>query len=85
MYWDIIEVKPKKNLTLWVRFKDNTTGNVQFTDSYLTGVFIPLKDPEFFNCVFINDGVVTWPGDLDLAPDAMYHEIKKHGTYIITD
>ena len=30
MYWDIIEVKTEKKLTLWVRFEDNTTGNVQF-------------------------------------------------------
>ena len=24
-------------------------------------------------------GRVAWPGGLDLAPDAMYHDIKLHG------
>lgn len=85
MYWDIVEVKPSAHFTLLVRFKDDTTGSVQFSDSYLTGVFAPLKNPEFFNRVFVNDGAVAWPGDLDLAPDAMYHEIKKHGKFLLKD
>jgi hypothetical protein len=85
MYWDIIEVRPSAPLTLLVRFQDNTTGCVELTDHYLTGVFAPLKNPEFFNRVFINNGAVTWPGELDLAPDAMYHEIKKHGKCLLKD
>jgi hypothetical protein len=85
MYWDIVEVKTSAHLTLVVRFRDNTTGSVQFTDHYLTGVFAPLRNPEFFNRVSVNNGAVTWPGDLDLAPDAMYHEIKKHGKCLFKD
>lgn len=85
MYWDIIEVKPSTHLTLLVRFKDNTTGSIEFTDNYLTGVFSPLKDPEYFNSVYINGGVISWPGELDLAPDVMYHEIKKHGKCLLKD
>ena len=29
--------------------------------------------------LFVEHGAVTWPGELDLAPDAMYREIKKNG------
>jgi hypothetical protein len=32
--------------------------------------------PVRFAEVRVTDGVVTWPGDLDLAPDAMYDEIR---------
>jgi hypothetical protein len=29
-------------------------------------------------------GAVTWPGEIDLAPDAMYEEIKQNGTWALT-
>jgi len=83
MYWDVIEVKPEKNCTLWVRFADQTKGRVKFTEQYLSGVFEPIKDPNFFNQVFISEGVVSWPGELDLAPDAMYKEIQAKGEWIL--
>ena len=31
----------------------------------------------------VEDGFVTWPGDLDLAPDAMYQAIKNHGEWVL--
>jgi hypothetical protein len=40
----------------------------------------------FFGIVIearVTDGVVTWPGDLDLVPDAMYDEIRAHGRWDI--
>ena len=33
-------------------------------------------DENFFKQVFIDDGAVAWPGDIDLAPDAMYAEVS---------
>lgn len=36
------------------------------------GVFTALQDPELFKQVSIDHGVVTWPDELDLAPDAMW-------------
>jgi len=32
---------------------------------------------------YVNDGAVTWPGELDLAPDAMYDEIKANGRWVV--
>jgi len=83
MYWDVMKVMPKGELTLWVSFADGTSGYVTFLKQFLTGVFEPLKDPNFFNQVFVADGVVMWPGEVDIAPDAMYHEIKKRGEWIL--
>jgi hypothetical protein len=28
-------------------------------------------------------GSVSWPGDIDLAPDAMYREIKSTGEWVL--
>jgi Protein of unknown function (DUF2442) len=43
----------------------------------LAPVFEPLKDPEFFRQVRIDEfGAVCWPNGADLAPDALYDKIK---------
>lgn len=83
MDWDVTEVSVIDNLVLSVRFADGTTGEVRFTPEHLTGVFSPLKDSAFFAQVYISGGAVTWPNDIDLAPDAMYQEIKKHGLWVL--
>jgi hypothetical protein len=43
----------------------------------------PLKDEVLFRRVYVEQGAVTWPGELDLAPDAMYDEIKRHGEWVL--
>ena len=83
MYWDVTHVKPKQHLTLTVKFSDGLQGLVYFKPSHLTGVFEPLKDEAYFNKVFVEHGVVTWPGDLDLAPDAMHAQIKRNGCWVL--
>jgi hypothetical protein len=76
MYWDVVEVKPEPNHSLFVRFKDGLAGHVHLAKDQLTGVLAPLRDEQFFNQVFINSGAVTWPGEIDLAPDAMYAQVS---------
>lgn len=83
MYWDVISVEPIDYLALKVTFIDGLEGTVHFKPSHLTGVFESLKDKNYFNKVYVNHGVVTWPGELDLAPDAMHNEIKKNGSWIL--
>ena len=75
MYWDIVEVKPEPDCCLFVRFQDGLSGRVRFRPEELTGVLAPLREPPFFNRVFIDQGAIAWPGNIDLAPDAMYHQI----------
>ena len=77
MYWDVVEVKPEPGFRLFVRFKDGLSGCISLKDDQLTGVLAPLREPSFLNRVFIDCGAVTWPGELDLAPDAMYRVIAK--------
>jgi hypothetical protein len=42
------------------------------------GVFAKLADPSLFAQVTLDYGAVAWPGDLDLAPDAMHAAIQEH-------
>ena len=83
MDFDVVDVRPVMPMALQVWFADGTTGQVRFEPSHLTGVFEVLKDPILFAQARVESGAVTWPGDLDLAPDAMYTEIKARGEWIL--
>jgi hypothetical protein len=82
MDWDVTDVMLVDQAALWVRFRDGVEGPVRFLPTFFRGVFAHLRDPEQFRKVSVVDGVVTWPGDLDLAPDAMHDRIKTGGEWI---
>lgn len=75
MYWDVVEVKPEPGYRLFIRFKDGLAGRVQLQREELAGALAPLLDEQFFKRVFIDCGAVAWPGEIDLAPDAMYAQV----------
>jgi hypothetical protein len=84
--WRVIEVRALTGYRLAVRFTDGTSGEVNLSrliKSKNAGVFAGLQDPVLFAKVYLECGVVMWPGEIDLAPDAMYDEIKKKGEWII--
>src|SRR5437762_513961 len=83
--WKVVAVRPLPDYRLHVRFVDGTEGDVDTSGLVFgedAGVFEALRDPATFAQVRIEHGAVTWPGDLDLAPDAMYDEIKTNGHWI---
>ena len=84
MPWDIKAVEPLDGYRLHVRFVDGLEGEVDMSErvhSPRAGVFAVLADPDIFAQVYVEFGAVTWPGELDLAPDAMHDEIKKNGVW----
>lgn len=83
MEWDVTEVKITGEFAIFVRFNDGVEGVVKFSPSFFRGVFSHLHEQSQFQQVRVIDGVVTWPGELDLAPDAMYNEIKRNGEWLL--
>ena len=81
MHWEVVEVKAEPHYCLFVRFKDGVAGRLQLRPEELTGALAPLRDAQFFGQVHIDQGAVAWPGEIDLAPDAMYARIagQRHG------
>ena len=53
------------------------------SDKVIGTVFEPLRDPSFFSQAALHLGTVEWPGEIDLAPDAMYDEIRAHGVWLL--
>ncbi len=84
---DVAEVRALDGFRLHVRFNDGVEGHVDMNaliHSPGAGVFAQLADPVLFAQAYIQYGAVTWPGQLDLAPDAMYSELKKTGEWVLT-
>jgi hypothetical protein len=79
----VVSVRVMDHLRLAVRFRDGLAGEVILKESHLRGVFESLRDPALFAQVSCEEGFVEWPGELDLAPDAMYDEIRAHGQWIL--
>ena len=84
--WRVVHVEPRPDFRLVVRFADGLTGEVNMLNRIHTanaGVFAKLSDPQRFAKVRILHGAVTWPGGLDLAPDAMHDAIEQHRVWTI--
>ncbi|MBX9836149.1 MAG: DUF2442 domain-containing protein [Burkholderiaceae bacterium] len=78
MYWDVVQVQSVAPRELRVQFADGLSGVVRIDTSFCTGVFNPLLNDQVIGSAQVSNGVVVWPNGLDLAPDTMYHEIKRN-------
>ncbi len=84
--WRLTSAEALPGFRLRVRFNDGTEGMVELkglVHSSAAGVFAALRDESVFRQARVVLGAITWPGGLDLAPDAMHRAIKKHGTWIV--
>lgn len=80
----VTEVQALEGWRLRVRHNDGVSGLVdmsQLVHAPHAGVFAALKDEALFRQVFLDLGAVTWPGEIDLAPDAMHDEIEANGEW----
>lgn len=84
-YWRVTEVSVVGDYAVRVRFMDGLEGIVRFLPGFFRGVFSHLSDAAQFRQVTVVGGAVTWPGELDLAPDAMHEEIKQRGGEWVVD
>ncbi|MHB8302463.1 MAG: DUF2442 domain-containing protein [Acidobacteriaceae bacterium] len=82
--WRVTMVEALPGFRLQVAFADGLRGVVDMSGlvhSPKAGVFAALADPHIFAQVKLEHGAVTWPGEVDLAPDAMHTAIQKHGEW----
>jgi len=69
-------------------FNDGLTGIVDvfaLVHGLDAGVFEALRDPAFFARAYLDCGAITWPNGADLAPNAMYKEIRRSGVWYVLD
>jgi hypothetical protein len=77
---DITSVEVVGDYRLRLTFADGTVGDVDFSDREWRGVFEPLADPAQFARVEADPeaGTISWPGGLDMAPEPLYAEARRH-------
>jgi hypothetical protein len=83
--WRVDSVEVLPNYCLRVVFNDGVAGLVwmkRLIQSDSAGVFAVLADPVRFAEVRVELGVVSWPGEIDLAPDAMHAAIGSAGKWV---
>jgi hypothetical protein len=75
---DIVEAKPLGGYRLYLRYADGATGELDLMPLLqFTGIFEPLRDPQFFAQVRVNPdiGTIVWPNGADLCPDVLRHHL----------
>jgi len=77
MIVDVIEVRYLHDYTIWVRFDDGTSGEVDLAGELDGPVFEPLRDLEYFRQVSIPPdlGTIAWPNGADFAPEFLYEKV----------
>ena len=80
---DVVDARVTGDLEFAVRFADGLEGRVRLRESHLFGVFEPLKDVRLFRRLRVTEGFVSWPEEIDLAPDAMYEAIRRDGLWVL--
>jgi hypothetical protein len=77
---DITDVEVVGDYRLRLTFADGTVGDVDFSDREWRGVFERLRDPAEFARVKVDAeaGTISWPGGLDMAPEPLYTEARRH-------
>jgi hypothetical protein len=70
----VVAVKVVAPFTLEVTFKDGFHRRYEMDLTNRSGVFEPLKDPDYFAKAFVDEelGTVCWPNGVDIAPERLY-------------
>ena len=81
--WSIIKFKILPNYRIEIEFADGTAGIADLSPRLCQGLlgdgYDPLCDLKMFSQAYLEHGALTWPGGIDLAPDAMYDRIRASG------
>jgi hypothetical protein len=77
---DVTAVEVIGDYRLRLTFQDGTVGDVDLSGREWRGVFEPLGDPSYFARVEVDAeaGTIAWPDGLDLAPEPLYAEARRH-------
>ena len=83
---DVVAVQALEGFRVRVQFFDGLEGEVdmgRLVNSSSAGVFAELADPVRFAQVYVQYGAVCWPGEIDLAPDAIYAAFVQSGEWVL--
>lgn len=72
----VLSVEYSKDYILKIKFSDKTIKLVDLKEkvAQAKGIFLPLKDQEYFKQVSVDDccASICWPNGADICPDVLY-------------
>jgi len=73
-----IQVKAINQYLIWLKFADNTEGQIDLSHLINKPVFQSWLNPAIFNNVYIDieTDAIAWDENIELCPDNLYLKIK---------
>ena len=72
MLLDVIEVEALPEYVLLVQFENGEKRRFDLSPYMDKKPFVRLKNLHCFKQAFVENGTVAWPGNIDIAPEALY-------------
>ncbi len=82
MIW-VIEAKALPEYRLWVRFSDDSEGEVdlkEFIANDTRPIVSALRAPEVFGAISVEMDTVVWSNGFDLAPEFLHARARAHAS-----
>jgi hypothetical protein len=67
----VTAVKVVGSTQLELRFEDGLVNRIDLAPALWGPVFEPLRNPEYFQQVRLEDDTIRWPNDADFCPDVL--------------
>jgi len=78
MNYDIVEARHVREHTVWLKFRDGTSGEIDLGPELVGPVMAPLRDVEFFKTFAIHPEFRTlvWSNGADFAPEFLHDNVR---------
>ena len=70
----VTQVKANDDFTLDLKFSDGSVKRFDVKPYLKYGVFVELRDLDYFKKVKLAFGTIQWPNEQDIAPDTLFLE-----------
>lgn len=78
MKYDVVEARYVAGFTVWLKFRDGTSGEIDLEPEMRGPVFDTLRDVSLFRQFAIHPDFHTlvWPNGADLAPEFLHDHVR---------
>jgi hypothetical protein len=78
MNYDVVEARYVGAYVLWLRFRDNTAGEIDLEKELYGPIFEPLRDPAVFQQFQVHPefNTLVWPNGADFAPEFLHENVR---------
>jgi hypothetical protein len=78
MNYHVVEARHVRSYTVWLKFRDDTSGELDLGSALQGPVMEPLKDVAFFKQFSIHPDFHTlvWPNGADFAPEFLHQGVQ---------